>query len=260
MHSVSQVACHPASAPPPHLISRAAACLCLLSTALALTPASAAADALCRQHAVCARRDPDASRPAAANARVVLGHAALLHAAHAHRVLRGAGLDDGLLAVRFRGAWAAEPSRMHACMRPPALCLPLAAGLCACSLTAFHAVVPCSVGDVGLGRYLLLFTLYMASVEFFVYWQHRMLHWGAGYRWVGGRAGRHAAPSPLCRQPRGVPLHPCPLPPTTHDPPRRLSSDPPMLPPAPPPLPSPRPTLTPGGCTTSTTSTTRATR
>lgn len=32
------------------------------------------------------------------------------------------------------------------------------------------------VSDVGLPRYLLYFALYMASVEFFVYWQHRLLH------------------------------------------------------------------------------------
>lgn len=30
--------------------------------------------------------------------------------------------------------------------------------------------------DVGLARYLLYFALYMTSVEFFVYWQHRLLH------------------------------------------------------------------------------------
>ena len=32
------------------------------------------------------------------------------------------------------------------------------------------------VGDVGLGWYLGYFVLYMASVEFFVYWMHRGLH------------------------------------------------------------------------------------
>ncbi len=32
------------------------------------------------------------------------------------------------------------------------------------------------VGDVGLGWYLSYFVLYMASVEFFVYWMHRGLH------------------------------------------------------------------------------------
>lgn len=40
----------------------------------------------------------------------------------------------------------------------------------------------CSVSDVGLGRYALYFALYMTSVEFFVYWQHRILHMGIGYR------------------------------------------------------------------------------
>lgn len=29
---------------------------------------------------------------------------------------------------------------------------------------------------------VLYFALYMTSVEFFVYWQHRILHMGAGYR------------------------------------------------------------------------------
>lgn len=33
------------------------------------------------------------------------------------------------------------------------------------------------ISDVGLPRYIAFFLLYMASVEFFVYWQHRMLHW-----------------------------------------------------------------------------------
>ncbi len=37
--------------------------------------------------------------------------------------------------------------------------------------------------DVGLASYMLYFVLYMVSVEFFVYWQHRILHMGAGYRW-----------------------------------------------------------------------------
>ncbi len=38
------------------------------------------------------------------------------------------------------------------------------------------------MADVGLGRYVLYFALYMTSVEFFVYWQHRILHMGVGYR------------------------------------------------------------------------------
>jgi lathosterol oxidase len=32
------------------------------------------------------------------------------------------------------------------------------------------------VSDVGLPKYVLYFILYMTSVEFFVYWQHRLLH------------------------------------------------------------------------------------
>lgn len=32
------------------------------------------------------------------------------------------------------------------------------------------------IDDVGIGRYLVYFALYMTSVEFFVYWQHRLLH------------------------------------------------------------------------------------
>jgi lathosterol oxidase len=32
------------------------------------------------------------------------------------------------------------------------------------------------IDDVGVGRYCLYFALYMTSVEFFVYWQHRLLH------------------------------------------------------------------------------------
>ncbi|EFN51518.1 hypothetical protein CHLNCDRAFT_37407 [Chlorella variabilis] len=40
------------------------------------------------------------------------------------------------------------------------------------------------VADVGLARYLLYFVLYMMSVEFFVYWQHRILHMGVGYSWL----------------------------------------------------------------------------
>lgn len=39
------------------------------------------------------------------------------------------------------------------------------------------------IADVGVGRYLLYFAFYMASVEFFVYWQHRLLHdIKAGYK------------------------------------------------------------------------------
>ncbi len=43
-------------------------------------------------------------------------------------------------------------------------------------------VFVCRVRDVGLASYMLYFVLYMASVEFFVYWQHRIMHMGAGYR------------------------------------------------------------------------------
>lgn len=32
------------------------------------------------------------------------------------------------------------------------------------------------ISDVGLARYFAYFALYMVSVEFFVYWQHRGLH------------------------------------------------------------------------------------
>ena len=46
---------------------------------------------------------------------------------------------------------------------------------------------PCRVADVGLGRYVLYFALYMTSVEFCVYWQHRILHMGIGYRWAHGQ-------------------------------------------------------------------------
>lgn len=45
-----------------------------------------------------------------------------------------------------------------------------------------HSGAVCRVADVGLARYLLYFVLYMMSVEFFVYWQHRILHMGVGYR------------------------------------------------------------------------------
>ena len=58
-----------------------------------------------------------------------------------------------------------------------------------CELTLPLAALPqtllclfCRVADVGLGRYVLYFALYMISVEFFVFWQHRMLHWGVGYK------------------------------------------------------------------------------
>jgi Delta7-sterol 5-desaturase len=37
------------------------------------------------------------------------------------------------------------------------------------------------ISDVGLPMYCLYFALYMTSVEFFVYWQHRILHNGVGY-------------------------------------------------------------------------------
>eukprot|EP00887_Chlorella_sp_A99_P002520 scaffold6.g2520.t1 len=45
------------------------------------------------------------------------------------------------------------------------------------------------VADVGLPRYFLYFFLYMASVEFCVYWQHRLLHSGWGYRWGADATG-----------------------------------------------------------------------
>jgi lathosterol oxidase len=32
------------------------------------------------------------------------------------------------------------------------------------------------IDNVGLPRYVLYFFLYMTSVEFFVYWAHRLLH------------------------------------------------------------------------------------
>ena len=39
------------------------------------------------------------------------------------------------------------------------------------------------ISDVGLFRYYAYFVLYMVSVEFFVYWQHRNLHdFNIGYR------------------------------------------------------------------------------
>ena len=41
---------------------------------------------------------------------------------------------------------------------------------------------PRSVEDIGLKWYIIYFVLYMTSVEFFVYWQHRILHMGVGYR------------------------------------------------------------------------------
>lgn len=52
------------------------------------------------------------------------------------------------------------------------------------TLNPNHHTCPltCRVADVGLGRYVLYFALYMTSVEFFVYWQHRILHLGIGYR------------------------------------------------------------------------------
>lgn len=49
-------------------------------------------------------------------------------------------------------------------------------------LTCWWVRLTCRVADVGLGRYVLYFALYMTSVEFFVYWQHRILHMGIGYR------------------------------------------------------------------------------
>ena len=33
-----------------------------------------------------------------------------------------------------------------------------------------------SVADVGYARYAAYLALYLTSVEFFVYWQHRLLH------------------------------------------------------------------------------------
>jgi Delta7-sterol 5-desaturase len=44
------------------------------------------------------------------------------------------------------------------------------------------------VADVGLPRYLLYFWVYMACVEFGVYWMHRLLH--------DIRAGYKCAPEP----------------------------------------------------------------
>ena len=75
----------------------------------------------------------------------------------------------------------------------------------------------CRVADVGLGRYILYFALYMTSVEFFVYWQHRMLHMGVGYRcvllaawqagrcWAGARRGMASAPYVCMRHRAGCP-------------------------------------------------------
>jgi len=41
------------------------------------------------------------------------------------------------------------------------------------------------ISDVGLPRYCLYFAMYMTSVEFFVYWQHRILHdYRPGYNWL----------------------------------------------------------------------------
>ena len=71
------------------------------------------------------------------------------------------------------------------------------------------------MGDVGLGRYILYFALYMTSVEFFVYWQHRMLHMGAGYRCAGlvsGRAGARPAAFNSFKPPSLCARHPIELP------------------------------------------------
>ena len=38
------------------------------------------------------------------------------------------------------------------------------------------------VENVGLPAYVIYFFLYMTSVEFGVYWMHRMLHWGPAYK------------------------------------------------------------------------------
>lgn len=88
---------------------------------------------------------------------------------------------------------------------------------------------------MGLGRYVLYFALYMTSVEFFVYWQHRILHMGVGYR-CGARAGAAV---------RGWLLAPSRAAPLTAVAHRHAAAC---------------PTALAAGCTPSTTSTTRATR
>lgn len=41
------------------------------------------------------------------------------------------------------------------------------------------------ISDVGVGRYLAYFVIYMACVEYFVYWMHRGLHdIKIGYRYL----------------------------------------------------------------------------
>lgn len=156
-------------------------------------------------------------------------HAPVRHAAHADRVLRGAGLDAGVQPVRSvtcpLGAASRQrpnrrcegpaalppsvpPSRSVAAWRQPAPpsrscatwhpapCLLHREPHAALQGSPASPARPCrcpllarSVGDVGLKWYIAYFVLYMTSVEFFVYWQHRILHMGVGYRCAQRRAG-----------------------------------------------------------------------
>jgi sterol desaturase/sphingolipid hydroxylase (fatty acid hydroxylase superfamily) len=51
--------------------------------------------------------------------------------------------------------------------------------------THTHTHKACRISDVGILPYLAYFAAYMTSVEFFVYWQHRLLHdIRLGYVWL----------------------------------------------------------------------------
>lgn len=79
-------------------------------------------------------------------------------------------------------------SAMVAQMRVAFMAMPLYAMLPAATERIVEAGWTLSyarIDDVGLWRYLLYFALYMASVEFCVYWQHRNLHdFRTGYKYL----------------------------------------------------------------------------
>lgn len=79
-------------------------------------------------------------------------------------------------------------SAMVAQMRVAFMAMPLYAMLPAATEQIVEAGWTLSyarIDDVGVGRYVLYFALYMASVEFCVYWQHRNLHdFRTGYKYL----------------------------------------------------------------------------
>lgn len=114
-------------------------------------------------------------------------------------------MDHGLLSVRLAsgtGPPASLGRQPQASPLPPPLALRLPCPAACAACLRYHPTLPptptastpglcaCSVGDVGLGRYALYFAAYMTSVEFCVYWCHRILHSGVGYKCVARLEGR----------------------------------------------------------------------